>query len=55
MISLLGEFYLDSSWEVAYFQLGVELCLVAASLVASHSLASSLKGKITHDALQYCT
>jgi hypothetical protein len=54
LISLLGELYLDSSWEVAYFQLGVKLYLVVASLVASHSLPSSSKG-IAHDALQSCT
>ena len=50
MISLFGEHYLDFSWEVAYHQLEVELVigldLEAASLVASHSSASSLMGKI---------
>jgi hypothetical protein len=55
LISLLGELYLDSSWEVAYFQLGVELYLMATLLVASHSLAFSSMGKIAHDALQSCT
>ena len=50
LISLLGEHYLDSSWEVAYLQLEVELVigldLEAAFLIASHSSASSSIGKI---------
>ena len=50
LISSLGEHYLDSSWEVAYLQLEVELVicldLESASLVASHSSASSSMGKI---------
>ena len=50
LISLLGEHYLDSSCEVAYLQLEVELVIVldleATSLVASHSSASSSMGKI---------
>ena len=50
LISLLGEHYLDSSWEESCLQLEVELVigldLEAASLVASHSSASSSMGKI---------
>ena len=45
LISLLGEHYLDSSWEVAYLQLEVELVIglyhEAASLVSFYSSASS--------------
>ena len=49
------EHYLDSSWEVVYLQLEVELVIgldleaasiEAASIVASHSSASSSMGKV---------
>ncbi len=50
LIPLLGELYLDSSWEVAYLQLEVELVIglyhEAASLVAFYSSASSSMGMI---------
>jgi hypothetical protein len=57
LISLFGKLHLVSSWEVAYLKLEdvLEIDLMVAFLVASHSSASSSMCKISHDALQSCT